>query len=521
MGDISFIELNGGLGRQLPSSDHISGLLFYTNSLPSGFSSSDRIKQIFSIEQAESLGILDDYSDETKATGTVTLTNVGALGDTVTLKVVEPLRTVTLCTYSRASGDTTVTLLAASIVAAINLYSYDHGYTASNLAGVITLTSRAGLGVYLNAATKLSITIVGTVAGTVTADFSGGVASKLAVYHYHIDQYFRIQPQGNLYLGFFAVPSPYTFTEVQTMQVFADGQIRKLGVYKDGAAFATADIQALQTINNTLFTNKMRVASILYAADISATSDLSTLVTLASLNSKNVTAVIGQDGAVPINNPTVQGIYTYTNTSGLGYQLFKAYGKSITSLGATLGALSLAKVNEDISWVQKFNISDGTEFATPAFGNGTLYKNTSSALLTQLDVYRYVYLRKYNGDAGTYHQDSHTSVLQSSDYAYIENNTTIDKAERLLYLAYLPFKSSPQSLNTDGTLADTTVATLEATGDTALAQMLRDGELSGNTTIVDPAQPVQQTSTIEIQEKLLGVPNAKNIEISIGFVLSL
>jgi len=215
MGDVVFIESNGGLGRSLPGQDYISGLVSYTGTLPSGFSSTDRIKQIFSVSQAESLGILDDYSDEIPATGTVTLTNVGALSDTVVIKVVEPNQTVTLASYSRLSTDTTVTLLAASIVAAINLYTYLHGYSATNTAGVIT---RKGLGVYLNAATKLTFTKTGTIAGSVSADFSGGVASKLAVYHYHIAEYFRIQPQGNLYLGFFVVPSPYVFTELQTME---------------------------------------------------------------------------------------------------------------------------------------------------------------------------------------------------------------------------------------------------------------------------------------------------------------
>ena len=104
MGDVVFIESNGGLGRSLPGQDYISGLVFYTGTLPSGFSSNDRIKQIFSVSQAESLGILDDYSDETTlATGTVTLTNVGALSDTVVIKVVEPNQTVTLASYSRFS----------------------------------------------------------------------------------------------------------------------------------------------------------------------------------------------------------------------------------------------------------------------------------------------------------------------------------------------------------------------------------------------------------------------------------
>ena len=35
-----------GLGRALAGEDHVSGIVFYTDSLPSGFGASDRIKRI-------------------------------------------------------------------------------------------------------------------------------------------------------------------------------------------------------------------------------------------------------------------------------------------------------------------------------------------------------------------------------------------------------------------------------------------------------------------------------------------
>jgi len=68
--NIVFNRQEGGLGRPLPGSDHLSGMTFYTaGSLPSGFSSNDRIKKIQSVPEAEALGIVDDHSDETKGTG--------------------------------------------------------------------------------------------------------------------------------------------------------------------------------------------------------------------------------------------------------------------------------------------------------------------------------------------------------------------------------------------------------------------------------------------------------------------
>jgi hypothetical protein len=87
MNDVVFVKQTGGLGRPLPTSDHISGYLHYSASLPSGFSANDRIKQVFSIEEAVALGITNDSVGATASTATVTITNKGAAGDTAILTV--------------------------------------------------------------------------------------------------------------------------------------------------------------------------------------------------------------------------------------------------------------------------------------------------------------------------------------------------------------------------------------------------------------------------------------------------
>ena len=71
-----------GIGRQPTGQDHISGLLFYSNSLPAGFASDDRVKRIFTVADAENLGVVDTHADETVATGgEVTITVAGTAGD--------------------------------------------------------------------------------------------------------------------------------------------------------------------------------------------------------------------------------------------------------------------------------------------------------------------------------------------------------------------------------------------------------------------------------------------------------
>lgn len=327
---------------------------------------------------------------------------------------------------------------------------------------------------------------------------STGVTPQIQVMRYHIAEYFRMQPQGVLYVGIYAVPAgAYGFTEIQTMQNFANGEIRQIGIYKDAVSgVQLSDITAIDGVCKSLDAAHKNISAVL-AVDISAVTDLTTLPDLSTLNANKVSVVISQDGA------------------GAGATLAVAYGKSVGNLGALLGTIAAAKVNESVSWVGKFNASNGTENDTPAMANGQLVSKLSDSLLGVLNASRYVFLRKYVGYAGSYWNDSHTAIVSSSDYAYIENNRTIDKAIRGLYLSMLPDLGSPLLLKADGTLSDISVAALLSDARRNLDQMLRDGEISTYGVNIDTTQNVASTSKVTISVKDIPVGVARNIEVDI------
>ena len=504
--NITFIKGQGGLGRPLPGQDYVSGLLFYTASLPSGFTSGARVKALYSVADAETAGIVDTYSDATASTMTYEITTLGATGDIFKLTVADiaeengAAQTQTLCEYTKVVGDNTIAVLGASIAAAINALTVSTGYSASFATATLTVAAPKRLGIYLNSGTPYTVTITGTIAGTLTQNVVAGVASLLAIYHYHVSEFFRISPKGILYVGFYAVPSPYTFTEITLMQQFAEGKIRQIGVYKNGAAFATADLTAINGVCVVNDDAKMPLSA-LYAADLMGTSDISTLTDLSTFSNNKVSAIIGQDGG------------------GYGYFLSMTYAKSITTLGASLGTVARSKVSDSIAWVGQYNVSNGTELEALAFSNGKLFTDVSitTSLLEALNNKRYIFIKKFVGKSGSWHNDSHTAIVQTSDYAYIENNRTIDKATRLLYLGYLPYLNSPIQLNADGTISDNTVAMLENVGDVALDQMLRDAEISAKQVVIDPVQDVLATSELIVAVTLVINGVARFITIPIGF----
>lgn len=107
----------------------------------------------------------------TAATSAITVAATGADGDVV--NVYDPYGQL-LATYTKITGDNTVTLVAVAIKNAINTGTTTHGYSANNVAGVITITAPASLGAIVNTK-KVIVDDGGTVSITPVTAFSGGV----------------------------------------------------------------------------------------------------------------------------------------------------------------------------------------------------------------------------------------------------------------------------------------------------------------------------------------------------------
>lgn len=512
--DVIFNKGQGGLGRPLAGTDYISGLLFYSASLPSGFSVNNRIKTVYSLEEAVNLGITNTSIGETKATATFLVTNKGASGDThkLTCAIIDSVNptaskaangVVTLCNYTQVAADIiSVDTAATRLAAEINLGTPTHGFTAVATTATVTITAPAGQGIFLNSGTPYVSTIVGTLAGTLTQNVVAGVASDIDILYYHVSEFFRVQPKGKLYIGVYATADATTFASVTLMQNFAQGEIKQLGIYQKTTAFATSQVTTLQAVLDALETNHKTISSVIYQADFSAVTDLTTLANLKLLSAKNVTVSIGQDGD---NN---------------GFKLWKATNKSIGCMGTTLGAVALAKVNESIRWIAKFNMA-AAEYDTLAFANGTLYTTVADGSITNLDSFGYNFLKKEIGLVGSYFSRPNTCIAATSDYTFIYNNRVIDKAIRGLRAFLLPQLASPLVVNADGTLSEDTIGFFNSLCDRALEIMQRDFELSAFSVTIDPSQDVLTDNELTIAVKLVPVGVADTITVNIGFALSI
>ena len=499
LNDIVFVKGQGGLGRPLQGEDFISGLLFYGN-VPSGFGMNN-VKQVFSLAEAEALGIDKNYTDNDPAIAEIQVDEY-TNSDTgyFEIRVYEvDNKEVGLGQYYFSAADTDGATTLTRYAQLINNQTSVHGYSASYSAGSLFITAPKKLGYWLEGQAPLILKTCETTFG-VNTNFTGGTQSKHAIWHYHISEYFRLQPQGNLFIGVYSVPMEYTFSEIVEMQRIANGKMRQIGIWKD-YYWSSGDNTAIQSQATYLDSVHMPISAII-ASDLTD-ENINNLTDLNSEQNNKVSVVIGQDGA------------------GEGWFLFNTYEHTISCLGATLGAVALSSVSADIAWIANFNMSNGVELDSVMLGNGQIWSSLSQGFLNNLDNKRYVFLIKYVGIAGSYFNDSHCAVSVASDYAFIENNRTIDKAIRGVYTSMLPNLNSPLLLNADGSLRDTTVAFFTSQASVNLDEMVRNNELSAYAVIINPVQPILQTGNLTIAIELVPIGVARKITINIGFTVSI
>lgn len=323
---------------------------------------------------------------------------------------------------------------------------------------------------------------------------------EVKVLHYQLSEIFRVNPAISLYLGLFAKPDSYTFAEIKTVQNYADGRIRQLGIWCGDKEFSADAVVAIQGVAAALDKENAPL-SVIYAPKVAKLSELPTDV--AGANQSRVSVVIGQAG------------------SGTGAELYASEentGKSTVScLGVVLGLLSAAAVHQSIGWVKQFP----TGITLPAFGDGTLLRTLDKAMIEQLDTARYLFLVTKIGQTGSFVNDSHTMDAPTSDYAMIENVRTMDKAVRGIRTYLIPELGGSVYIDSStGKLQPSSVAHLETTANRALEDMEKAGELSGYKVEIDPEQDVLSTSTVEIVIKQVAVGVMRKIKVKIGFYKS-
>lgn len=190
------------------------------------------------------------------------------------------------------------------------------------------------------------------------------------------------------------------------------------------------------------------------------------------------------------------------------------------AVGTVLGCISLAKVNENIGWPEKFGITNTKQgkWLKAGVSGGISLNSFTLAQLNILDDKGYIFARSIPQLSGLYFNNSYTATTIDDDYANIELNRTIDKAIKVVRGSLVPKLNSPLLVDSDtGFLQPVTIADFETQAQAALDLLQRDGEISGGEVYINPEQNVLSTNTLAVKVSVVPTGTAQTIEVEIGF----
>lgn len=348
--------------------------------------------------------------------------------------------------------------------------------------------------------------------------------------YYHIKHFFGIQgDSGRLFIMFADCSTDWS--AIDQMQRAAHGMINQLGVWTEQFLWKQTDemaetysidlVTGLQSKAASLADENAPLSIVLSAnpAVIATADEPKKQVELSKIPSciigaRFVTVLLGQGldadvTAMQVANPNVT---------------------PVGNIGAALGCLANANVQESIAWVNKFNLIGYFPDIEMGFGDATVaddkltsslkYSSLNKIQLDDLDDKGYVFLCKYSGlESGVYFSKDQT--CSDGDYRTIARNRTIHKSRRAVRNALLPYVNSPLKVDpSTGYLSTAKITMFQNIVSDILTTMQNNEEISGFSVTIDKNQNVLKNDTLIIKYSLVPVGVAARIEVVEGLALT-
>ena len=368
-----------------------------------------------------------------------------------------------------------------------------------------------------------------------TEDEEANVNFMYGIPAYHIREFFRmsgnVNGSGKLYVMFADCSSNWDALEI--MQRAAGGMISQIGIWTEQPIWKANGPADKYNLNLVKGLNDVAVGlaeqnqplSLVLSANPSHTGADTTEGRQVDLNkipsciceSSRISCIFGQAHSEKVST----------------MQMCNANHTPVGFLGAVMGAIAKANVQESIAWVKQFNLfTDDFQEIELGFGDINLdeeeehflslnrYESLSPSLLDELDEKGYIFPIKYAGrENGIYISKDQT--CSTGDFRTIARNRTINKSRRAVRAALLPYVNSPLLVNpSTGYLATSKITAFKTLVGDILAKMQAAQEISGYAVTIDPNQNVLVNDTLKISYVLVPVGVATRIEVEEGLSLT-
>lgn len=390
---------------------------------------------------------------------------------------------------------------------------------------------------------KSAVVELGSKSDVEDAGLVDGKKGVLAIAKYHIDQFFKIAGEPSRLFVMFAdlTEGEDNFEAIEALQTAAHGVIDHIGVWterdlwvKSSEAMAVAPwLKKLETVAETLggsirqkngtYVNYDGNAPVVILVNANTAHydngyavDVKNLPDAISQELPLVSVLIGQEDSDEVH--TLQA--ANTNFCPVG------------NVGAALGVLAVAPVENSIGWVGGYDLSiTGMKKAELGFGNNVVAAGSDSAAgkpevakfaFTSIDsmpYYKrnswicekgYIMLTDYEGMENSVFF-SNDETLSQSDFNTISLVRTIHKSRRMVRKALLPLVNQKFTVNSStGLLPSGTITTIQNTVLGAIDSGMVDpgtttSQISGRTCKIDASQNVLKNHNLDIAYTIVPV----------------
>lgn len=395
----------------------------------------------------------------------------------------------------------------------------------SNVGALIIASGYAVAGTFpLGATRELNSIDDAAALGLTAATDANAAADTAALTWYHISEFFRLNPDGKLFVhngsavtpaNIFAAAGPADLV----MAASANG-VRYMGIVFGFDPDATLTISGgfanfVPTVQAAAQVwAEARAAAHVFVDTIvvEGVSASTTLVDLKTLDSPQVHITVACDHGYLADYPAA-----FLRSAAVGTVLGSI---GVRMLSESIGSAVLERYPSAKRGAANYSIVDTrmNRWVKPGLSTGQLFDNLSQAVRTELTEKAYGYVGKFEGYPGVYFNAEATCTGVVDDFNTIHANRVWNECARRLRRALIPRINSRVRIDpANGRVAPETIADWDAASKRELEALLAQGEIADFTFSLNPEQNVIAQGKVVCSIRVVPQGIAKAIEADLGF----
>ncbi len=394
-----------------------------------------------------------------------------------------------------------------------------------NVAGLIIASGYAVATTFpLGATVKLDSIEEAEALGLSASTDANAADDTAALTWYHIDEFFRLNPDGTLYVhnGNAVAPANIFAANGPADQIMSasSNSVRFMGVvfgFDPDATITVAGgfanyVPTVQAAAQAWAEAREAAHVFVDTIVVEGVAASTTLVDLKALESPYVHITVACDHGYLEEYPAA-----FLGSAAVGTVLGSI---GVRLLSESIGSAVLERYPSTRRGAANYSLVDArrNRWVKPGLSTGQLFDVLAQSVRDDLTDKAYGYVGRFEGYPGVYFNGDATCTTSVDDFNTIHTNRVWDECARRVRRALIPRINSRLRIDpVSGRIAPSTIADWDAACKRELEQLLAEGEITDFTFTLDPEQDVIATGKVSCGIRVVPQSIAKAIEAELGF----